>query len=105
MVRPSLLTHLSAKSVVCHLIPFIGLFSPLFFLSRDEGSLHGAPVAVKTMKKPVSAEAVVAFRQEILITSQLRHPNGKAHQPANTDNHLCYCPAFISRQSSSPIAL
>ena len=27
------------------------------------------------MKKPVSEAAVVAFRQEILITSQLRHPN------------------------------
>jgi hypothetical protein len=42
-----------------------------------KGSLHGAPCAVKTMKKPVSEDAVVAFRQEILITSQLRHPNGK----------------------------
>ena len=31
--------------------------------------------AVKTMKKPISEAAVVAFRQEILITSQLRHPN------------------------------
>ena len=27
------------------------------------------------MKKPISEAAVVAFRQEILITSQLRHPN------------------------------
>ena len=47
-----------------------GAFGEVF-----KGALHGAPCAVKTMKQPVSKDAVVAFRKEILISSQLRHPN------------------------------
>ena len=61
---------LPAKSVKLEQRIGTGAFGEVF-----KGLLHGIPCAVKTMKKPVSEAAVVSFRKEILITSQLRHPN------------------------------